>query len=116
MPDNFVSSNNLAKKSGSFYRAFGEIIFIQGTITDSFGLPITSAVVEIWQANSAGKYHTLLEEDSEYIDKYFKNIDIICLQENKLNNILVKQKLFNNLNINVSDIHIEYESIYTSSI
>jgi protocatechuate 3,4-dioxygenase beta subunit len=71
MPDNFVSSNNLAKKSGSFYRAFGEIIFIQGTITDSFGLPITGAVVEIWQANSAGKYHTLLEEDSEYIDKYF---------------------------------------------
>lgn len=71
MPDNFVSSNNLAKKSGSFYRAFGEIIFIQGTITDSFGLPISAAVVEIWQANSAGKYHTLLEEDSEYIDKYF---------------------------------------------
>ena len=61
----------MAKKSGSFYRAFGEIIFIQGTITDSFGLPITGAVVEIWQANSAGKYHSLLEPNSEYIDPYF---------------------------------------------
>ena len=39
-----------------------------------------------------------LRHKSEYIDKYFKNIDIICLQENKLNNILVKQKLFKNFN------------------
>lgn len=71
MPDEFFTSNNLVKKSGSFYRAFGEIIFIQGTITDSFGVPIHNAVVEIWQANAAGKYHTLLESNSQFIDKYF---------------------------------------------
>lgn len=71
MPDYFSTSNNLAKKTGSFYRAFGEIIFIQGTVTDSFGTPISGAIVEIWQTNAAGKYHTLLEPDSEYIDKYF---------------------------------------------
>ncbi|NBV06452.1 MAG: hypothetical protein EBS06_04355 [Proteobacteria bacterium] len=71
MPDHFSTSNNLAKKVGSFYRAFGEIIFIKGTIVDSFGVPIEGAVVEIWQANAAGKYHTLLDPDSEYIDKYF---------------------------------------------
>ena len=71
MPDNFVTSNNLAKKVGSFYRAFGEIIFLQGTLTDSFNVPIEGAVIEIWQTNSAGKYHTLLEPDSEYIDPYF---------------------------------------------
>ena len=71
MPDNFNTTNNLAKKTGSFYRAFGEIIFIQGSISDSFGVPISNAVVEIWQTNSAGKYHTLLEKNSEFIDKYF---------------------------------------------
>lgn len=71
MPDIFATTNNLAKKVGSFYRAFGEIIFIQGTITDSFGVPIEGVVVEIWQTNAAGKYHTLLEPNSEYIDKYF---------------------------------------------
>lgn len=71
MPDNFKTSNNLAKKVGSFYRAFGEIIFIQGTVMDSFGVPIEGAVIEVWQANSAGKYHTLLEPDSEYVDQYF---------------------------------------------
>lgn len=71
MPDQFTSSNNLAKKPGSFYRAFGEIIFIQGTVTDSFALPISGAIIEIWQANSAGKYHTLLDHENEYVDKYF---------------------------------------------
>lgn len=71
MPDQFSTTNNLAKKVGSFYRAFGEIIFIQGALTDSFGVPITGAIIEIWQTNSAGKYHTLLDKNSEYIDKYF---------------------------------------------
>ncbi len=71
MPDNFVTSNNLAKKVGAFYRAFGEIIFVQGVLSDSFNLPISGAVVEIWQTNAAAKYHTLLEPGSEYIDRYF---------------------------------------------
>lgn len=71
MPEVFVTSNNLARKTGSFYRAFGEVIFVQGTVSDSFGVPIEGAVVEIWQTNSAGKYHSLLEPDSEYIDEYF---------------------------------------------
>ncbi len=71
MPYQFSTSNNLIKKVGSFYRAFGEVIFIQGKITDSFGVPISGAVIEIWQANAAGKYHTLLEPDSEYVDPYF---------------------------------------------
>ncbi len=71
MPDQFFTSNNLAKKPGAFYRAFGEVIFVQGNVTDSFGVPIVGAIIEIWQANSAGKYHSLLEPNSEYIDKYF---------------------------------------------
>lgn len=71
MPDRFATTNNLARKVGAFYRAFGEIIFVQGSVTDSFGVPISGAIVEIWQTNSAGKYHSLLEPDSEYIDKFF---------------------------------------------
>jgi protocatechuate 3,4-dioxygenase beta subunit len=71
IPDKFATTNNLAKKVGSFYRAFGEIIFVQGVVTDSFGVPIDGAIIEIWQTNAAGKYHTLLEPGSEYIDKYF---------------------------------------------
>ncbi len=71
LPDEFSKSNNLAKKPGSFFRAFGEVIFVQGTIVDSFGVPISDAKVKIWQKNAAGKYHSLLDIKSEYIDKYF---------------------------------------------
>lgn len=71
IPFKFSKSNNLAKKPGSFFRAFGEVIFVQGTISDSFGVPITDAKVKIWQKNAAGKYHSLLDVKSEYIDRYF---------------------------------------------
>lgn len=70
-PRKFGSTNNLAKKPGSFFRAFGEVIFLQGRLTDSFGVPVTDASVKIWQKNAAGKYHSLLDSRSEYIDKYF---------------------------------------------
>lgn len=71
MPETFATTNNLVKKVGSFYRSAGEVIFIQGQVVDSFGVPIDGAIIEIWQTNAAGKYHTLLEPTSEYIDKYF---------------------------------------------
>ena len=71
VPEEFSTSNNLSKKPGSFYSAVGEIIYLQGQITDSFGVPISGAIVEIWQTNSAGKYHSLLEETSDLVDKNF---------------------------------------------
>ena len=71
MPDQFNSTNNLVKKTGSFYLAFGEIIYLKGKITDSFGVPVTGAIVKIWQTNSRGKYHTLLAKNDRNIDKNF---------------------------------------------
>ena len=71
VPEKFSTSNNLVKKAGSFYSAVGEIIYVQGKVTDSFGLPIHDAIVEIWQTNSAGKYQTLLEPGSDLIDRNF---------------------------------------------
>ncbi len=71
MPESFFSSNNLAKKVGSFYHAFGEVIVVQGKVVDSFGVPVEGAIIDIWQTNASGKYHSLLEVDSEYVDPYF---------------------------------------------
>jgi protocatechuate 3,4-dioxygenase beta subunit len=71
MPEKFNTTNNLVQKTGSFYAAFGEIIYVQGNITDSFNVPISGAIVEIWQTNSAGKYQTLLDENSDLVDKNF---------------------------------------------
>lgn len=71
IPKKFHTTNNLVRKTGSFYTAQGEIIFIKGTVTDSFGVPISGAVIEIWQTNSIGKYQSILSEDSDFIDENF---------------------------------------------
>jgi protocatechuate 3,4-dioxygenase beta subunit len=71
IPKKFYTTNNLVRKTGSFYTAQGEVIFIKGTITDSFGVPISGAVLEIWQTNAIGKYQAILPEDSDFIDKNF---------------------------------------------
>lgn len=70
-PKVFEKSNNLVQKSGSFEVAVGEPLYIKGSVSDAFGVPIMGAVIRIWQTNSTGKYHTLLDEDSEYIDQNF---------------------------------------------
>ena len=70
-PDVFSTSNDLTRVVGSFHVATGELLYLKGTITDAFGVPIEGATVRIWQTNSSGKYQSLLEEDSEYIDKNF---------------------------------------------
>jgi protocatechuate 3,4-dioxygenase alpha subunit len=35
----------------------GERIRIEGTVTDGAGAPVRDVLLEIWQANAAGKYH-----------------------------------------------------------
>jgi protocatechuate 3,4-dioxygenase beta subunit len=70
-PISFISSNNMIRKAGSFYQAIGEVIHLKGMVTDSFGVPISGAVVDVWQTNSAGKYQSLLEKNSEFMDVNF---------------------------------------------
>ena len=70
-PDTFGIGNDLTRYVGSFYVAVGELLYLKGTITDSFGVPIEGAVVKIWHTNSSGNYQTLLKEDDEYYDKNF---------------------------------------------
>lgn len=80
-PEIFHNTNNLIKKTGSFDFADGEILYVEGIVTDAFGVPVTGAVVKIWQTNSAGKYHNLLESDSIYIDTNF-NMSGIAVTNN----------------------------------
>jgi protocatechuate 3,4-dioxygenase beta subunit len=49
----------------------GEVILVKGKVTDPFGVPISGAIIEIWQTNSAGKYQNLLEKNSNLIDSHF---------------------------------------------
>ncbi len=70
-PTSFSTSNDLTRKVGSFDVANGELLYFVGSITDAFGIPIEGANIRIWQTNSYGKYHSLLEDGSKYIDDNF---------------------------------------------
>lgn len=72
-PRTISSSNNLIKKPGAFQIATGEILYIQGIVTDAFGVPVSNAIVEIWQTNATGAYHTLI---SAYDKRYDPNFSM----------------------------------------
>ena len=42
---------------GHEQRASGEVIRISGRVLDEDGQPVTGAVVDVWQANTHGRYH-----------------------------------------------------------
>ncbi|MDR2778357.1 MAG: hypothetical protein LBB13_02540 [Rickettsiales bacterium] len=70
-PSTFNKNNNLVRKTGSFRVAIGEPLYIRGTVTDAFNVPIEGVMIKIWQTNATGKYHTLLQKSSKYIDRNF---------------------------------------------
>jgi protocatechuate 3,4-dioxygenase beta subunit len=52
-------------------RAMGQLIAVDGRVTDEDGAPMANAVIEIWQANSAGKYIHELDRHEAPIDPNF---------------------------------------------
>jgi protocatechuate 3,4-dioxygenase beta subunit len=70
--DEFFTGNDLTRNYGSFYVAIGELLYLKGRITDAFGVPVTNAVVKIWQTNSAGKNQNVFKDGSVWIDDEFK--------------------------------------------
>lgn len=70
-PEVFSTNNEMTRVVGSFNVAVGELLYLKGTVTDAFGVPISNATIRIWQTNSSGRYQSLLKSDSEYIDKNF---------------------------------------------
>jgi protocatechuate 3,4-dioxygenase alpha subunit len=49
----------------------GERIRIEGCVTDGEGQPIEDAMIEIWQANSHGRYNHPLDEQDKPLDPEF---------------------------------------------
>ncbi|MPZ63620.1 MAG: protocatechuate 3,4-dioxygenase subunit beta [Propionibacteriales bacterium] len=41
----------------------GERIIVHGTVTDDYGKPVRNSLIEIWQANSAGRY---IQKDDQH--------------------------------------------------
>lgn len=61
-PKSFNITNNLRRKTSSPFVAAGDIIYIKGKVTDINCTPIANAVINIWQADSYGRYDNKLEK------------------------------------------------------
>jgi protocatechuate 3,4-dioxygenase beta subunit len=55
-------------------RAIGQFICVTGRVVDEDGSPIAGAVIELWQANAAGKYVHELDRHEAPIDPNFTGL------------------------------------------
>ena len=52
--------------------AMGERIIVAGRVLDEAGRPVANSMVEVWQANSAGRYHHLRDDHDAPLDPNFE--------------------------------------------
>ena len=57
--------------------ALGQVIYIEGFVTDIDGQPIEDATVDLWQANAAGRYRHPRDTNSAPIDPNFQGWAIV---------------------------------------
>jgi protocatechuate 3,4-dioxygenase, beta subunit len=55
---------DLTQVKGRPARAAGEIVYVRGRVLDQACTPVAGALVEIWQANAAGRYDHELDADN----------------------------------------------------
>jgi protocatechuate 3,4-dioxygenase beta subunit len=67
-----TGSNDLATKD--VQRAIGQLIRIAGRVVNQDSSPIVGAVIELWQANAAGKYRHEMDQFDAPIDPNFTGI------------------------------------------
>jgi protocatechuate 3,4-dioxygenase alpha subunit len=53
-------------------QAKGDRIVLEGRVTDGDGLPLPDAIVEIWQANAAGRYEHPEDVQDKPLDPHFR--------------------------------------------
>lgn len=66
-----VTSEDIAHLKPGAPRALGQYIEVTGRVMDEDGAPLAGAMVEIWQANAAGKYVHEMDRHEAPIDPNF---------------------------------------------
>jgi protocatechuate 3,4-dioxygenase beta subunit len=64
--------NDLTRLQGRNHGAQGETIFIEGRILNTSGAPLANALVEIWQANTWGRYRHQRDPNAAPLDPGFQ--------------------------------------------
>jgi protocatechuate 3,4-dioxygenase beta subunit len=68
----FPPCDDLAKVDG--HEAMGERIIVAGKVLDEDGRPVPETMIEIWQANSAGRYHHERDQHDAPLDPHFRGV------------------------------------------
>jgi protocatechuate 3,4-dioxygenase beta subunit len=66
----YASHDDMSRVNGK--EAMGERIIVAGRVLDEDGRPVRGAMVEIWQANAAGRYHHARDQHDAPLDPNFK--------------------------------------------
>ena len=69
-PSRFAPTDNLAVNDG--HEAMGERIIVTGRVLDEAGRPVPRSMVEIWQANAAGRYNHKGDTHDAPLDPHFR--------------------------------------------
>jgi protocatechuate 3,4-dioxygenase beta subunit len=69
-PEHFAPLADLSEHAGG--RAQGERIIVAGTVRDEDGRPLPRTMLEIWQANAAGRYHHPGDAHDAPLDPHFR--------------------------------------------
>ena len=69
-----IHGEDMSSKEPGGPRAIGQFIAVTGRLMDEDGAPLAGAVIEIWQANSAGKYVHELDRHEAPIDPNFTGL------------------------------------------
>lgn len=65
---------DLTRNAGTGGEAIGERIIVTGRVLDEHGEPVRNTVLEIWQANAAGRYIHALDDHDAPLDPNFLGI------------------------------------------
>jgi protocatechuate 3,4-dioxygenase beta subunit len=77
--ERFPPTENIAVNNGK--EAFGERIIVQGKVLDEDGRPVPHTMVEIWQANAAGRYNLPRDTHDAPLDPDFRGIGRVFTDE-----------------------------------
>jgi protocatechuate 3,4-dioxygenase beta subunit len=75
----FPPTDNIAVNNGK--EALGERIIVEGYLRDEDGRPVARSMVEIWQANAAGRYNHARDQHDAPLDPDFKGVGRVFTDE-----------------------------------
>jgi protocatechuate 3,4-dioxygenase beta subunit len=74
-------TGDLTQPPGRPGRANGEVLLVKGRVLTPMGRPVAGARIEVWQANSAGRYRHPSDTTSEPLDANFDGFTVLMTDQ-----------------------------------